>query len=88
MQDLLKVNEVKTADTCSRGHLIKITLLDVVRAIEGPLLEFAGEPSGESGERAQSCWDRVFDALSENLSEIRLTDMVKAETDAEPMWHI
>ena len=63
-----------------------ITLLEVVGAIEGSLLEFAGEAAGQSGARAQSCWDSVFEALTESLRRIPLTDLVKEETEA--MWHI
>ncbi|MEM9480522.1 MAG: Rrf2 family transcriptional regulator [Verrucomicrobiota bacterium] len=64
----------------------KISLLDIVEAIEGPLLEFAGEATGQSGARAQATWEKVFGSLSENLRGIPLTELIKEE--AEAMWHI
>ncbi len=64
----------------------KITLYDIVKLIEGDLLELGGSAEGQSGRRVQQVWRDVRAALEAKTRGYTL-DMLVAKTPGE-MYYI
>ena len=64
----------------------KITLYDIVKLIEGDLLELGGGGEGQSGRRVQQVWRDVRSALESKARNTTL-DMLVAKSPAE-MYYI
>ena len=64
----------------------KITLYEIVRLIEGDLLELGGAAEGQSGRRVQQVWRDVRAALEAKAKGYTL-DMLVAKTPGE-MYYI
>jgi Rrf2 family cysteine metabolism transcriptional repressor len=54
----------------------KITLYDIVRLIDGDLLEVAGTPEGQSGRRVQQAWREVRGVLEAKCRSCTLDTLV------------
>jgi len=63
-----------------------ITLLDIIRAMEGSILESSRSPTGESGSQVQLIWREIAESLKEKSTSLTLEDMMK--TDSETMYYI
>jgi Rrf2 family transcriptional regulator, cysteine metabolism repressor len=63
-----------------------VTLLDIVNALEGQLLQLNSAGEGASGTQVTGLWEDVFTAINQELSKHSLTDI--AERGAAQMWHI
>ena len=63
-----------------------VTLLDIINALEGQLLQLNSAGDGASGIQVTSLWEDVFHAINQELSKHTLTDI--AERGAAQMWHI
>lgn len=64
----------------------EITLFDVVKAIDGDLLEISASPEGQSGERVAAAWAEVSRALSEKTRGITLESL--SATPGRSMYYI
>lgn len=64
----------------------EISLYDIVRVIEGDLLELSGNHSGRSGKRMKQIWDDLREAVAEKAQGYTL-DAMAARAEAE-MYYI
>jgi Rrf2 family protein len=64
----------------------EITLLDIVRVIEGELLELSPPGAGQSGKRVNKIWSEVRDAFEANAASYSLDQMAVKGT--EEMYYI
>src|SRR5690606_26810058 len=64
----------------------EITLFDVVRAIDGGVLEIRATPGGQSGTRVGAVWSEVARALEEKTRSITLESLTGPE--GKPMYYI
>ena len=65
----------------------KITLVEIVEAVDGELLERSFEDAGHSGQRVASIWGDVGLCFEAKLREYTLDDFVVKDADAE-MYYI
>jgi len=63
-----------------------ITLFDIVRLIDGAMLEFGSGKQGQSGRRVAAAWGEVRDAMEAQARTITLDKL--ALSGAEPMYYI
>lgn len=64
----------------------QITLLDIMKAIDGELIGFSGSTQGRTGRRMKQIWTELRTTLEEKAREITLEDFV---TNVEnEMYHI
>lgn len=63
-----------------------VTLADILRAIDGELIEISQSPGGESGARVARAWSEIERALETKASSITLASLVPEE--AEDMYYI
>ena len=63
-----------------------VTLLEIVGALEGQLLQLNSTGEGESGTHVTGVWEDVFAAINHELSRHTLADI--AQRGAAQMWHI
>lgn len=63
-----------------------ITLYDIVRAVEGELLEFTTEGRGEHARRIESVWTEIAGAFEEKTRAYTVHDLITA--GGESMWYI
>lgn len=63
-----------------------ITLYDVIKVVEGEVMEFSAPPSGESGDMIREVWTEIRDSLVEKYHSYTLASMIANE--AEPMYYI
>lgn len=64
----------------------KITLYDIVKLIEGELLEFSGEVKGQSGRKVNHIWREVRASLETATKKFTLEDL--AAKAGEEMYYI
>lgn len=64
----------------------KISLYDIVKLIEGDVLEIGGDAKGQSGRPVQQAWTRVWLALEEETKRHTLDMLVSREV--EEMYYI
>ncbi len=64
----------------------EISLLDIVNAIEGRLLESSTPGNGESGMAVTHSWRRIADEFERRLADTNLAEM--ASYNAEGMYYI
>lgn len=64
----------------------KITLLDIVRVIEGELLELTPPGAGQSGKRVHKIWSEVRDAFERKAASYTLDDL--AVKSGDEMYYI
>ncbi|SRR5258708_40052414 len=64
----------------------KISLFDIVKLIEGDLLEFSGEVKGQSGRRINQVWRKVRASFEATTKGITLEDLIAPGT--EDMYYI
>ena len=64
----------------------EITLCDVVRALDGGVLEFSAESRGASAERTRAIWREVGDCLEEKLRGYTVEEFMGAA--ATEMYYI
>lgn len=65
----------------------EITLLEIVRAIEGPFMMVNSAGDGASGSRVTKVWETVFEAFDSELATHTLADIAQHEL-TDIMWHI
>ena len=65
----------------------EVTLLDIVRAVEGPFMQVNSAGEGASGGRVTRVWENVFCAFDEELATHTLSDIAQHEATGI-MWHI
>jgi Rrf2 family cysteine metabolism transcriptional repressor len=65
----------------------KITLLEIVQAVDGELLERNFENAGHSGERVASIWCEIGESFEAKMREYTLSDFIVKGKDAE-MYYI
>lgn len=65
----------------------KITLVEIVQAVDGELLERNFEDSGHSGERVASIWCDIGACFEAKVREYTLSDFIVKDKDAE-MYYI
>lgn len=58
----------------------EITLYDILRLIEGDILELPGSGEGMSGRKVDAVWRRVRDALERECRDCTLDQMVVRQT--------
>lgn len=63
-----------------------ISMLDIVRAVDGDVLELSGEGTGASGARTHAIWRGIAKGLSENLRRHTVDDLMQAA--AHEMYYI
>ncbi|MBI5380722.1 MAG: Rrf2 family transcriptional regulator [Opitutae bacterium] len=63
-----------------------ITLYDIVKLVEGDVLELSGEDKGQSGRRVQQIWREVRETLEQKLRSYTLAQL--AERTPDEMYHI
>jgi len=64
----------------------EISLYDIIRVIEGDLLELSGNHGGKSGKRLKQVWDEIREAAAERAKAYDLPSMA-ARAEAE-MYYI
>jgi Rrf2 family transcriptional regulator, cysteine metabolism repressor len=64
----------------------KITLFDIVKLIEGDLLEFSADNKGQSGRRVTQIWKDVRGFLEAKTKSITLEDL--ASRSGDDMYYI
>jgi len=64
----------------------EITLLEIIEAVEGGLLEFTSINGGRSSRRLKQIWDEVREAAAEKARHYTL-EVIAAKVDAE-MYYI
>lgn len=67
-------------------HPGSVTLLDIIRAMEGEILESSRQPQGESGQRVQEIWKQMAESVAEKAGSINLEDLMVEES--EEMYYI
>jgi Rrf2 family protein len=65
----------------------KISLTQIVEAVDGELLERSFENSGHSGARVASIWSDVGECFEAKVSEYTLDDFIVKDADVE-MYYI
>jgi len=63
----------------------EILLFDIVRAVEGELLNFKGEGRGASAPRTEQIWGEIATALEEKTRSYSVRDLMSG---GESMWYI
>ncbi|MEZ5325386.1 MAG: Rrf2 family transcriptional regulator [Verrucomicrobiales bacterium] len=63
-----------------------VTLLDIISALEGQLLQLNSAGEGASGNHVTGVWEDVFNAINRELAKHTLADI--AQRGAAQMWHI
>lgn len=63
-----------------------ITLLEIMRAVEGEVLAHSNEGRGETAERAGEIWVELAQRVEQVLSEYSVADFMAREGEA--MWYI
>lgn len=63
-----------------------VTLLEIVGALEGHLLQLNSSGDGASGSRVAGVWEEVFAGVERELARHTLADIV--QRGAAEMWHI
>lgn len=58
-----------------------ITLADILRAVDGELLELSQKPAGESGLKVARAWEKVEAAVASTAGGISLASLVPVEAD-------
>jgi len=58
-----------------------ITLADILRAVDGELLELSQKPDGESGLKVARAWEKVEEAVASTAGGISLASLVPVEAD-------
>ena len=66
---------------------LKITLIEIVEAVDSELLERNFEDAGHSGQRVASIWKDVGKAFESKMAEYTLDDFIVKDADAE-MYYI
>ena len=64
-----------------------ITLIEIVEAVDGELLERSFENLGHSGERVAGIWSEIGTSFGMKMREYTLEDFVVKDADAE-MYYI
>ncbi len=86
------LNELRTAGIVESrrgkhgGYLLArdpaaVTLLDVVMAVEGSLLQVNSDGGGESGDAVNETWSVVFGRLDEQLGAVTLAEIVARKAE-------
>jgi len=65
----------------------KITLIEIVEAVDGELLERSFENSGRSGRRVAGIWSEIGESFEAKMRSYTLDDFVVKAADAE-MYYI
>ena len=65
----------------------EVTLLEIVRAVEGPFMQVNSTGEGASGGRVTRVWEKVFEAFDRELGNYTLADIAQHET-SDIMCHI
>ncbi|MBT62848.1 MAG: Rrf2 family transcriptional regulator [Puniceicoccaceae bacterium] len=65
----------------------KVTLIEIVEAVDSELLERNFEDSGHSGERVAAIWREVGQSFESKMAEYTLDDFIVQAADAE-MYYI
>jgi Rrf2 family cysteine metabolism transcriptional repressor len=58
----------------------EISLLQILQAIDGEVLEMSAKPAGQSGKKVAAVWKDITGLLSERTAAISLEDMMPEET--------
>jgi Rrf2 family protein len=64
----------------------EISLYDIVRAVEGELLEFGGEGKGAHARRTEAIWADIAATLEAKTRAITVRDLM--ESGGDSMWYI
>ena len=64
----------------------QITLFEIVKLVDGALLEFSASMQGRSGRQVSMAWAKVSEAMEAKAREITLDKL--AQGGAEPMYSI
>jgi Rrf2 family cysteine metabolism transcriptional repressor len=64
----------------------QITLLEIIKAIDGELIDFSTTQSGRSGRRMKEVWTQLRSVVEEWAHEVTL-DTIAAKAESE-MYHI
>lgn len=64
----------------------EITLLEIMRAVEGEVLSHSGGGKGQTAERARGIWQELAGRVEHLLQEYTVQDFMARE--AEAMWYI
>ncbi|MDQ8194261.1 Rrf2 family transcriptional regulator [Coraliomargarita sp. SDUM461004] len=65
----------------------RITLIEIVEAVDGELLERNFEDAGHSGQRVAEIWSEVGECFESKMAEYHLDDFIVRDADAE-MYYI
>ncbi|MGJ3242981.1 MAG: RrF2 family transcriptional regulator [Opitutales bacterium] len=65
---------------------VEVTLHDIIKAVEGDLLDNPPKVAGQSGERVAEVWGQVAAEIAELLKDRTLQDLLPQET--EGMYYI
>ena len=91
MNDLRNAGVVESRRGKNGGYLLardpaKVTLLEIVGALEGQLLQLNSSGEGASGTQVTEIWENVFAAMNRELSTHTISDI--AQRGSANMWHI
>ncbi len=64
----------------------QITLYDIIKVVEGDLLELSGDPAGTSGRRMRQIWQEVSDTAASKTRTYTLEQMALRREST--MYHI
>ncbi len=58
----------------------EITLLHIIRAVDGDVLEMSAKPAGQSGKKVAAVWQDVAEMLESKTHSVSLEAMIPDET--------
>ena len=92
LNDLRNAGIVDSRRGKNGGYLLvkdpaDVSLLDIVRAVEGPFMQANSAGEGASGGRVTRVWEGVFKSFDRELATHSLADIAQQES-IDIMWHI
>lgn len=91
LNDLRRAGLIESRRGKAGGYLLgrtadKITLRQIVEAVDPALLQTSVTPEGDSGQSVRRAWDQVSAALLKSMEEVTVENMASGSTD--PMFYI